>query len=70
MNNLVIKRSGSMNPNYGRNFTGYNSLNRKRQIINATLEELHTLHEQMIEAALERSDWNEAIDIIRYIQEK
>ncbi len=59
-----------MTPNYGKQFTGYNTANRKRQIINAMIEELYAMHEQMIEAALEKSEWNEAIQVIQMIQDK
>ena len=48
----------------------YTTANRKRQIVNAMLETLYELHEEMIEQALQASDWNEAKEVIKYIQEK
>ena len=44
------------------------SLNRKRQIIDAMLEELHELHAQMIEDALARSDFEQANIIINHVR--
>ena len=57
-----------MEPNYGRQFPGYHSLNRKRQIINAMLAELHEMHAEMIEQALEYSDLEEAKTLINHIR--
>lgn len=45
-------------------------MNRKRQIINHMLAELHEMHEQMIEEALAYSDCLEAKIVIQYIMEK
>jgi hypothetical protein len=45
-------------------------MRRKRQIIEAMLEDLYDLHEQMIEAALEYSDYSESKIVINYIMEK
>lgn len=48
----------------------YYSMNRKRQVIDAMLEELHAQHEQMIEQALAQSNMQQARDVIKWIQEK
>lgn len=58
---------------YSRQFGGYRrvefqSLNRKRQIVNAMLEELHELHAHMIEEALARSDFEEARIVINHVR--
>lgn len=47
------------------------SLNRKRQIINETLEQLHTMHAEMIEDAVlsrESQGFPEATEVINYIK--
>jgi glutathionylspermidine synthase len=44
------------------------SMNRKRQIIDATLDELHNMQLAMIDAAVERSDCREAKEIIDWIR--
>jgi hypothetical protein len=44
------------------------SLNRKRQIINATLNELHSIQLDMIDEAVEYSDMSEAREVINYIR--
>lgn len=44
------------------------SMNRKRQIIDATLDELHTLQLDMIDQAVEYSDCREAKEIIDWIR--
>jgi hypothetical protein len=43
-------------------------MNRKRQIIDAQLDELHTIQLDMIDQAVELSDLSQARDIIEYIQ--
>ncbi len=43
-------------------------MNRKRQIIDATLDELHEMQLDMIDAAVERSDCREAKELIAWIQ--
>ena len=58
---------------YSRQFPGYQkvgfqSANRKRQIINAMLAELHEMHAEMIEQALEYSDLEEAKTLINHIR--
>jgi hypothetical protein len=44
------------------------TMNRKRQIIDAQLDELHTIQLDMIDQAVELSDLSQARDIIEYIQ--
>ncbi len=44
------------------------TMNRKRQIIDATLDELHEMQLDMIDAAVERSDCREAKELIAWIQ--
>ena len=44
------------------------SMNRKRQIIDATLDELHTIQLDMIDQAVEYSDLSQARELIEYIQ--
>jgi hypothetical protein len=44
------------------------SMNRKRQIIDATLDELHNLQLDMIDAAVDCSDCREAKEIIDWIK--
>lgn len=46
------------------------SMNRKRQIIDATLNELHNMQLDMIDQAVEYSDLQEAHDVINWIKEK
>lgn len=48
----------------------YYSMNRKRQIIDAMIEELHAQHELMIEQALAQSNMQQARDVIKYIKER
>ena len=45
------------------------SMNRKRQIIDAQLDELHTMQLDMIDAAVELSDLSQAREIIDYIRQ-
>jgi hypothetical protein len=64
-----------MNPDYGNQYysKAKYSLNRKRQIINRQLEELHTMHMEMIEgavAARESAGFPEANEVINYIRAK
>ena len=44
------------------------SMNRKRQVIDATLDELHTLQLDMIDQAVEYSDLQEAQDVIDWVR--
>jgi hypothetical protein len=46
----------------------YYSFNRKRQIIDVTLDELHNLQLDMIDQAVDRSDLREAREIIDWIR--
>ena len=47
---------------------GQTSLNRKRQIINQTLAELHTMQLDMIDQAVEFSDLSKAQEVINHIR--
>jgi glutathionylspermidine synthase len=44
------------------------SMNRKRQIIDATLDELHKMQLDMIDAAVDCSDCREAKELIDWIR--
>ena len=44
------------------------SMNRKRQIIDATLDELHTIQLDMIDEAVKYSDLAQAKELIEYIK--
>jgi hypothetical protein len=44
-----------------------NNLNRKRQIIDAQLDELHNMQLDMIDQAVELSDLEQAKEVIKYI---
>ena len=46
------------------------SFNRKRQIIDRQVDELHTMQLDMIDAAVEASDLREAKEIIEWIRSK
>ena len=48
----------------------YSGLNRKRQVIDKTLEELHNMQMQMIEEAVAYSNCREAVEVINYIKGK
>ena len=59
-----------MQPDYSDGYyrgTSY-TWNRKRQIIDAMLEELHEQHAQMIEDAMAYSDMEEARRVIDYVR--
>lgn len=45
------------------------SMNRKRQIIDATLDELHNQQLDMIDAAVDLSDMRQAREVIDYIRQ-
>ena len=47
---------------------GRPSLNRKRQIINQTLAEVHTMQLDMIDQAVEFSDLSKAKEVINHIR--
>jgi hypothetical protein len=48
----------------------YNGLNRKRQVIDNLLEDLHNMQMQMIEEALSSSKLSEANEVINHIKGK
>jgi plasmid maintenance system killer protein len=48
----------------------FNSANRKRQIINCMVDELHIMQLDMIDAAVNQSDLKQANDVINFIKEK
>lgn len=58
-----------MNPDYSNKYYKSISFSRKRQVINAMLEDLHNAYFDMIEQALEVSDFRESQEIINYIKE-
>jgi len=57
-----------MKPDYSPRYYKSVSLSRKRQIVDAMLEDLHEQYFAMIEQALEYSDMQQARDIIKYVQ--
>lgn len=57
-----------MTPDYSARYYRSVSMNRKRQIIDQQLDELHNLQLAMIDAAVESSDLAEANTIINYIR--
>jgi len=57
-----------MTPDYGPRYYKSVSLNRKRHIVDAMLEELHEQYFDMIERALAHSDMQQACDVIEYVQ--
>jgi hypothetical protein len=62
-----------MNPDYSNHTYGpiKYSLSRKRQIINETLEQLHVMHAEMIEDAVQMKEYAgfpEANEIINHIR--
>jgi hypothetical protein len=57
-----------MTPDYSPRYYKSVSLNRKRQIVDAMLEDLHEQYFAMIERALEHSDMQQARDVIEYVQ--
>lgn len=57
-----------MTPDYSPRFYKSSSLNRKRHIVDAMLEDLHEQYFSMIERALEHSDMQQARDVIEYVQ--
>lgn len=48
----------------------FNSANRKRQIINHMINDLHTMQMDMIDQAVDKSDLKQANDVINFIKEK
>ena len=57
-----------MTPDYSPRFYKRVSLNRKRHVVDAMLEDLHNQYFDMIERALEHSDMRQARDVIKYVQ--
>jgi len=48
----------------------FNSANRKRQINDQMVNELHTMQMDMIDEAVNQSDLKQANDVINFIKEK
>jgi plasmid maintenance system killer protein len=59
-----------MTPDYSPKSYYRVSMNRKRQIIDQQLDELHNMQLDMIDAAVEASDMQQARDVIKYIKER
>jgi hypothetical protein len=57
-----------MTPDYSARYYRSVSMNRKRQIIDQQLDELHNLQLAMIDQAVELSDLSQANEIINYIR--
>lgn len=57
-----------MTPDYSARYYRSVSMNRKRQIIDRQIDELHNIQLDMIDAAVESSDLAEANTIINYIR--
>lgn len=57
-----------MTPDYSPRYYKAQSLNRKRHIVDAMLEDLHEQYFTMIERALEHSDMSQARDVIEYVK--
>ena len=57
-----------MTPDYRPRYYQTPSLNRKRQIIDNLLEDLHGQYFDMVERALEHSDMQQSRDIIDYVK--
>ena len=57
-----------MTPDYSARYYRSVSMNRKRQIIDQQLDELHNLQLAMIDAAVELSDLSQANEVIDYIR--
>jgi len=59
-----------MTPDYGHRYYKVQSFNRKRQIIDRTLDDLHNLQLDMIDEAVNRSNCQEAKELIQWIMAK
>ena len=59
-----------MTPDYGHRYYKIQSFNRKRQIIDCTLDELHNIQLDMIDEAVASSDCREARELIQWIMAK
>ena len=57
-------------PNYKSTKHLFASFNRKRQIIDRQVDELHTMQLDMIDQAVDASDLREAKEIIEWIRSK
>lgn len=57
-----------MTPDYSNRYYQSVSMNRKRQIIDRQIDELHNIQLDMIDEAVESSDLAEANTIINYIR--
>jgi len=57
-----------MTPDYSARYYRSVSMNRKRQIIDQQLDELHNIQLAMIDAAVELSDLSQAREVIDYIR--
>ena len=57
-----------MTPDYSARYYRSVSMNRKRQIIDQQLDELHNIQLAMIDAAVELSDLSQAQEVIDYIR--
>lgn len=72
-NTAIIKTGINMKKADYKNFNytvTFNSANRKRQIIDAMVNELHTMQMDMIDQAVAQSDLKQANDVINFIKEK
>ena len=56
-------------PDYGHRYYKTQTFNRKRQIIEEVLEQMHELQLQMIDEAVNRSDMQQAKAVIKSIME-
>jgi len=59
-----------MTPDYGYRYYKVQSFNRKRQIIDRTIDELHNIQLDMIDEAVSRSNFQEAKELIQWIMAK
>ena len=57
-----------MTPDYSARYYQSVSMNRKRQIIDQQLDELHSIQLDMIDEAVKQSDLSQAREIINYIR--
>ena len=57
-----------MTPDYSARYYQSVSMNRKRQIIDQQLDELHSIQLDMIDDAVKQSDLSQAREIINYIR--
>ena len=57
-----------MTPDYSARYYQSVSMNRKRQIIDQQLDELHSIQLDIIDEAVKQSDLSQAREIINYIR--